>query len=280
MSNWLKNIAIWTEGSKAYVSVPFTWLLPSAFSRCVALRAAGYDVYAGGPAVSLMPNILSDVANIDGKVNALHHHNPQATFTSRGCIRRCKFCAVPHIEGDLTELESWPVKPIVCDNNLLACSQRHFDRVIDKLKCIENIDFNQGLDARLLNGHHLDRLAELNIEMLRFSWDFIGEENVVMSAIERCLEAGFPKSKIRVYVLFGFHDTPEDTLYRFQTLRNMGILPNPQWYQPIEKSEYGDPLVKDSYVEPPWTKLQLKRFRRYWSRLIYFGNLPFKEFQG
>lgn len=96
---WRAGLAEWIDGDTAYLSVPFTWSLQNAHMRAVALRCEGYRVHAGGPAVSLMPDFLAEVAEIGGEVNALPHHNPDATFTSRGCIRRCPFCAVPKIEG-------------------------------------------------------------------------------------------------------------------------------------------------------------------------------------
>lgn len=271
-SSWSKNIVDWVENDTAYVSVPFTWNLPNAYSKCVWYRQQGYNIRAGGCAVSLMPHYLESVAEIGGEVNALPRHNPNATFTSRGCIRNCSFCAVPRIEGELRELKEWQPKPIVCDNNLLACSRKHFDTVIDRLKPIKGIDFNQGLDCRLLSDHHIERLQELDITTLRFSWDFIGSENEVTSAINRCLNAGFSKRKIRVYVLFGFNDTPDDALYRFQTLKTMGIRANPQRYQPL------DALVKDRYIAQNWTNRELKRFMRYWARQNWLSKIPFKEY--
>jgi hypothetical protein len=157
--SWRGGFAEWTEDHTAYLSVPFTWSLPAVYQRAAWLRAEGYRVRAGGPAVSLMPGYLADVAEIGGEVDALPHHNPEATFTSRGCPRRCPFCAVPRIEGELRELDDWPARPIVCDNNLLACSRAHFDRVVDRLKPLAGVDFNQGLDARLLTAYHAERPA-------------------------------------------------------------------------------------------------------------------------
>ncbi len=158
---WRKGIAAWRMGKALYLSVPFTWLLPEA--RRLAREHHG-PVYAGGPAVDLMPGYLSASAIVGEPcpVPPLAMHNPLATFTTRGCPNRCPFCAVPRIEGPFRELADWPVRPIVCDNNLLASSRRHFDTVIDRLKALPWVDFNQGLDARLFTPHHAqaDRRAE------------------------------------------------------------------------------------------------------------------------
>lgn len=273
-NHWAKRLVEWTEGQTAYLSVVFTWLLPAAWSRAVWYRQQGYHVRAGGPAVSLMPDYLREVAEVGGDVPALPRHNANATFTSRGCIRRCSFCAVPRIEGELRELAAWEPKPIVCDNNLLACSRIHFDKVIDSLKAVKGVDFNQGLDARLLTPHHLDRLRELDISVLRFAWDNIASEGVVMSAIGAALAVGFPKRRIRVYVLAGYQDTPEDAQYRCETLKKLGIRVNPQRYQPL------DTLVKDPEPPAPWTEDLIGRFVGYWYKQRWLENIPFNEFRG
>lgn len=267
---WTCGVAEWTEGRTAYLSVPFTWNLQDAYQRAVMLTAEGYTVRAGGPAVTLMPDRMADVSQVGGDVNALPHHNPDACFTSRGCIRRCSFCAVWRIEGELRELEEWEPKPIVCDNNLLACSQAHFDRVIDRLKPLKGIDFNQGLDARLLTPYHADRLAELDCTV-RLAWDHIATGNTFMTAWERLRKAGIPKKRIRVYVLIGYKDTPEDALFRLRTVHNIGAIPNPMRYNPL------DAMRRDGYVGEGWTERLLTAYMRYWAALQFTGGVPFGE---
>jgi len=273
---WGKTFIEHPNGSdEVYLSVPFTWNLPEAYQRAAWLRQSGRSVIAGGPAVSLMPDFLEDVAAIGTDwPDAVGHHNPQATFTSRGCIRRCSFCAVWRTEGTLRELDDWPVRPIVCDNNLLACSQAHFDDVIDKLKSLPWCDFNQGLDARLLTPYHARRLAELNKPTVRLAFDHIKTESQFLAAWELLRGAGIPARQIRVYVLFGYKDTPEDALYRLRLVQSLGSWPNPMRYQPL------DALTRNSYVDPNWTDRELKRYHRYWSRLAWLEHIPFEEYRG
>ena len=261
----------WTEGGVAYLSVVFTWKLVEASQRIVWHRAMGREVVVGGPAVALMPNMLP--ADTRNGVNALQRHNPNATFTSRGCIRRCPFCAVPKTEGQLVELDEWEPKPLVCDNNLLACSQRHFDRVLDRLRPIGGVDFNQGLDTRLLTKDHATRLAELDLKWARLAWDDTDNEAYLVRAFELLRGAGIPKSRIGVYVLLGFNDTPEDALYRLETVyHKLGAIPFPMRYQPL------DAIAKDAFVGPHWTDRELRRYVRYWANLRYLGSIPFREF--
>lgn len=272
---WSKSVVEWTHGNTAYLSVVFSWQLQQAFERAVWLRCAGYDVMAGGPAVTMNPDALADVAcvNIRG-INALPHHNQDATFTSRGCVRKCAFCAVPKTEGDLVELAHWEPRPVVCDNNFLACSLTHFDKVIDALKPLHGVDFNQGLDARLFTPYHADRLAELDLYAARLAWDNSRYESDFVKAFETLRRAGIPARKIRVYVLIGFDDTPDDALYRLETVRKLGAWPNPMRYQPLGS------IRKNAYIHPNWTQAQLANIMRYYSRLRYFdGVISFDEYK-
>lgn len=269
---WSGGLAEWIDGNTAYLSVVFSWKLQEAYQRAAWLSQQGYLVRAGGPAVAMNPDSMSGIAQVGGTVDALSRHNPNATFTSRGCIRKCPFCAVPKIEGDLVELTDWPIRPIVCDNNFLACSRKHFDRVIDRLKGVAGVDFNQGLDARMITDYHAQRLAELDYVCIRFAWDDTRTERLFMRGFETAKRAGIQADKIRVYVLIGFNDTPDDALYRLEAVRGLGAYPNPMRYQPLDSRR------KNEYVGPNWTDAELKRYMRYWANLRITCNIPFAEF--
>ena len=282
-SGWSGGYIEWTEGRVAYLSVVFSWQLQTAYQRAAWYRSQGYFVRAGGPAAVFNPDFLADIAiQLDsGSVKALARHNPNATFTTRGCIRRCPFCAVPKIEGTLRELSDneWEPKPLVCDNNLLAASIGHFDHVIDRLLAskIQGIDFNQGLDARLLASHHAKRLAELHrneqLKKVRLAWDNIKTERQLRRAFEMLRDAGIPANKVGVYILIGFDDTPEDALYRLMTTwHDLKAWPNPMRYQPLDSKR------KNNHVAPDWTHRELQRYVRYWSNLRYLSAVPFGEF--
>lgn len=271
---WLEShLAHWTEENTAFISVVFSWDLREAKKLTMYYRSLGFRVRAGGPAVALNPGAVTNLAELGGEINALLRHNPRATFTSRGCPRRCKFCAVPKLEGSLVELSDWPVKSIICDNNLLACSTTHFDRVVDRLKAanVKGVDFNQGLDARLLTKHHANRIAELDLRMVRLAWDDTRLESQFIAAWETLRRSGIPKRKIAVYVLIGFNDTLEDAAYRLRVISDLNSYTVPMRYQPINTP------AKNAYVAPGWTDWQLKAFMRYWSSLRLCQTIPFSE---
>jgi hypothetical protein len=269
VSGWTKGIAEWRIGNSLYLSIPFTWLLPEARER--ARRHRG-KTFAGGPAVDLMPDYLEGAATVGGEcpVEPLLMHNPLATFTTKGCPRRCPFCAVPRIEGPFRELKAWRPAPIICDSNLLASSKRHFSKVIDSLKRFPSCDFNQGLDARLLKPFHADSLASLKAPVIRFSLDSVGCMASVSDAVSLCRKRGL--NDIRIYCLIGYGDTPEDALHRLETVKSWDLFASPMRYQPL------DCLERNSYVAEGWTERKLKDFMRYWSRRAWFRDLPFEDY--
>lgn len=274
---WSGGIVEWVENGVVYMSVVFSWQLQEAYQLMKFHQNLGIKVVIGGPAVSLNLEMLKESNNkelgITHYPDAIAKHNPVATFTTRGCVRTCPFCIVPKNEGKFVELREFPVRPIVCDNNFLASSTSHFDRVIDALKPLRGIDFNQGLDARLLTKYHAERLAELNMSVIRMAWDNVELETVWMRAFQFLLDAGFPPYKIQSYVLINHNDNPSDALYRLERIRSLGARPNPMRYQPL------DSIKRNQYISPNWTDFELKRFMRYWSRQIWLSHVPFSEYK-
>ena len=270
-TKWNGGLVEWDDGDAVNISVVFSWKLQDAYSRAAWNKQIGKRVRVGGPPVSLKPEMFTGVAEVGGDVDALPRHNPDATFTSRGCVRSCPFCIVPIHEGDLVELNEWPVRPIVCDNNILATGARHFDAVIDSLKPLKGVDFNQGLDARLLTRHHAERIRELDMAVIRLAWDHVSLEDKFMAAWGKLRDAGVPKSKMQSYVLIGYNDTPEDAKYRLEKVRELGGLPNPMRFQPLTAEK------RNSYVGPGWTETLLRKYMAYYSKLNWRGGVPFDE---
>ena len=267
MIDWSKDIVSWKCGGTLYLSVVFSWHLEAAEAMAQEHRG---KVVAGGPAVKLNGAPWADEVMDACPFDALSMHNPLATFTTRGCENRCGFCAVPKIEGDFRELPHWKPAPIVCDNNLLCSSNRHFERVIDSLLPFNYVDFNQGLDARRFSPYHAYHFSRLLGCKVRFAFDWIGMESKVADAIWVARAAGL--RDFGVYVLIGFNDTPEDAVYRLETVRSWGILPNPMRYQPLDAKK------KDGYLHPAWDENTMKRVQRYYSRLVWLGHIPFKDY--
>lgn len=267
MTPWSKDIVSWTCGGTLYLSVVFTWDMPRA--GALARQHKG-KVVAGGPAVKLLGAPWADETPAVCDYDVLSMHNPLATFTTRGCPNRCPFCAVPGIEGDFRELPTWKPAPIICDNNLLAASRRHIERVVDSLRPFPECDFNQGLEARRFLPWHAELFGSLRKPKIRFALDHSSEARTVARAIETARDVGL--MDFGVYVLVGFQDTPDDALHRLELVRSWGIRPTPMRYQPL------DATAKNAYVAPGWTEHELRRVCRYYSRLRWLEHIPFAEY--
>ena len=261
---WLKKPA--QVGDK--ISFSFSWDLWKW------LQEPREDVIIGGPAVVLNPEwIPSSVRVGEFLEDALSLHCGIATRTTKGCPRNCDFCGVRKLHPKFEELQDWEIKPVLIDDNLLAATRKHFDRVIDRLKILDWCDFNQGLDPRFLRKHHAERFAELRNPILRLTLDSSDYEGAFINAYELLRKAGLLKRHIKVYVLIGFEDTPEDALSRLELVwKELKLSPNPTRYQPLDAKK------RNEFVGEGWDRKELARYIRYWSRLKYTGAIPFDEF--
>lgn len=170
-------------------------------------------------------------------------------YTTRGCISRCPWCGVPKIEprfipyidikkqvlfmrrhyGDKSKLK-------LMDNNILA-SDRLQDIVSDlvylgygrdtytetKPPRQRSVDFNQGLDASLLDEFKMKLLSRLNIKPMRFAFDRMGEKKAYMRSMEFAHKYGV--RNFSTYMLYNFTDSPKDLYDRL--LINIKI--NEKW---------------------------------------------------
>ncbi len=253
-TDWPKDITEWHDGETGYLSVPFTWLLRKARRRVLQSDLFVRRWVVGGPAVRLMPEVMSNWpgVSVGGDVlGVLQRVNPQATRTTEGCVRRCKFCGVRRIEGPFCELPDWPDRPILCDNNLLAATDSHFDRVIDRLIKHGWADFNQGLDARLLTPHHATRIAEIKAPIARLALDNDRDRDVWADAVDRLRTAGIAKSRIRSYVLCGFDSGPDEDRERCEFVESFGLKALPMWFHELDALESN--TVTDKQKAMGWT---------------------------
>ncbi|MBR1730453.1 MAG: hypothetical protein IJ728_13130 [Selenomonadaceae bacterium] len=285
-------------------------------------------------------------------------------YMTRGCIRNCKFCAVPTLEpnyvnyvsiksqlDEVNEIFGERKDLLLMDNNVFASSE--FDRIIDEIKdcgfakeatyqppneyeiafrnllngvndrayikkiikiynaidkrlseelagqfyikrkenfllheetatleAIKNfdsivrplyeklfktskrkrhIDFNQGVDARLVTDEKMKKLSEINIRPLRIAFDHYEQKEIYIKAIK--LAAKYGIDDLSNYLLYNFLDKPEDLYYRMRLNvelceeLNVKIFSFPMRYAPIRDPDYFD---NRHYVGKHWNKKFLR----------------------
>jgi len=266
MYNWRKDIVTWRMRDTLYISMPFTWLVQDASE--IARAHKGRVIVGGAGAVLMKPDWADEIIR-DGPFDVMAFYNPMATRTTRGCDRGCEFCAVAEIEGPFRELQEWRAAPIICDSSFLSSSKSHFDRVIERLKRFNYVDF-QGIDARHVTPSIARRFTELRHVKIRMGFDCMNDERAVAAAIQTFHHVGI--KNIGIYVLIGFDDSPEEARYKLETVRGWGIRPTPMRYQPLDCTK------KNSYIALGWTNTELKRMVRYYSRLRYLEHIPYEDF--
>jgi hypothetical protein len=152
------------------------------------------------------------------------------TITSRGCPWNCPFCYVPKREGKIRELKIHNGN-IIQDNNLLACSKSHLQKVFQMLRKQRAIEFKGGLDCRLMNAWIFEELCSLKIKSLWFAYDTEEILPSLQKSAEK-LRSYFPRNKLRCYVLIGYaKDTIEAAEARLKTVWELGFLPFAMLYQ-------------------------------------------------
>ncbi|MEK7477208.1 MAG: cobalamin B12-binding domain-containing protein [Candidatus Coatesbacteria bacterium] len=179
-------------------------------------------------------------------------------FSSRGCIRRCPYCSVKMLEPVFAAYPSiknqiWPEhKSIVLwDNNFLASP--HWEKVCSELEALgKEVDFNQGLDARLVTQDVARRLMRLRLKMVRFAYDSLQVREPLRRAIEVFKGLGLRGREISVYCLYNFQDTPEDFRQRVSDLLTWGVVAYPMRFEPLEARP------KSTHVDRGWTEAELE----------------------
>lgn len=151
-------------------------------------------------------------------------------FLTRGCPRGCGFCHVKDKEGlcsrkvaDLSEFWNGQKNIVICDQNILACKDSYC--LLHQLAESKSlIDFNQGLDARLLTEEKCKLLSKIKIKKVRFAWDKYEDKDIVLKGLEMFAKySNKPHShNAIVYTLVNYNTTLEQDLERIYMLRELG----------------------------------------------------------
>lgn len=215
------------------------------------------DLIAGGTGYDYNVTLPYEVDAIKLRINY--------GFTTRGCIRNCSFCLVPKAEGNIRAVgdiyDIWDGKSrelTLLDNNILALPD-HFKMICQQLiKEKLKVDFNQGLDIRLVTEDIARLLRTVSIkEHLRFSFDHPSLEMGFRKGIETMIKF-IPASRLMIYVLIGYDTTFDEDMYRIQLIRDYGCDAFAMLY-----NGKGNRLLRELQG---------------WNNLFYFRNMKFTDF--
>jgi hypothetical protein len=212
------------EADEVHISVAFTWDIARAEWLAKQWQSVA-QVKVGGPAYN----------ERGGNFTAGMYLKNGYVITSRGCPNRCWFCAVPKREG--RELRELPVVDgwIVTDDNLLACSQAHIDKVFEMLKRQPHrAQFVGGLEAKLLTPEMAQKLYDLHPKTMYFAYDTPDDYEPLVQAGRYLAEAGYEKREhiAQCYVLVGYKgDTFDAAQKRLYAAWDAGFFPMAMLYR-------------------------------------------------
>jgi len=129
------------------------------------------------------------------------------------------------------------------------------DKYRSKLKLQRYVDFNQGIDARLLTDEKMEAIADLPLSPFRLAYDNYRITDSYNSAFKIAYKHGV--RKFSNYMLYNYNERPEDLWYRLNNnVQLCKELPEsrsfsfPMKYAPIDK-------IDRKYVGEHWNKKRL-----------------------
>ena len=199
------------------------------------------EIIIGGTGYKDYTSLPPDVEATPPDYSIYPQYQRAIGFLTRGCIRNCPWSIVPHKEGYIHPAATWEEikRPdsreiIFLDNNVLASG--HGLEQIGRMGGEPVwVDFNQGLDARLITQETAALLAGLRwIRFVRLSCDTSAMLPVIEQATAYLREAGVAPSRLWAYVLV---QDVDDAYQRVLALEKMRITPFAQPYWDYDGGE-------------------------------------------
>lgn len=192
-------------------------------------------------------------------------------FLTRGCPNKCKWCIVPLKEGavkpymDIEEISMGGVKNnlILMDNNILATDYglSQIEQIVAKGY---RVDFNQGLDARLITDDIAKLLAKVRWNpYIRLACDKFGQVEHILKAHDMLAKYGFNK---RIFCYFLIDDW-DDAMKRLSVMKPF------EWFHPFgqPRRDFNNP----NQIIPQWQK----DLAKWMDKKMLYKTTPLAEFE-
>jgi len=227
------------------------------------------EIIKGGTGYDLTTKLPDEIDNMLPDYSIYGITDKAYGFLTRGCNYNCKWCVVSKKEGkvkpyrDIEEILQGRKKAIIMDNNILA-SDYGVQQIEKIVKLGIKVDFNQGLDARLITPEIAELLSKIKwIRSVRFACDSDSMILLVIKAMDLLVSAGIGKWRFDNYLLL--NGRIESAYLRANEMRKYGVSINPQPYR--------DFRTKNNI--PQWQK----DFARWGNRKQLYRSTDFKNYE-
>jgi hypothetical protein len=193
-------------------------------------------IVKGGTGIDIkkrLPKEIDSIRDLDYSLYPECDYSMQ--FYSRGCIRQCPFCVVHDKEGYIQSGEPYRLnsngKHIeILDNNFFA-NPDWKEAVKDILRTKQKVNLH-GVDVRIMDDEQAAALNKLKHDgQIHIAWDL--PQMDLRPKLQEVTKWIKPY-KLMCYVLIGYDSTPEQDLYRVETLRELQIDP---FVMPFNKAD-------------------------------------------
>lgn len=243
LSAWHKtrgDIVEWWDGFASYDRVYMSKVFTFTPDKMEPANAA--EIVKGGTGYKDYSSLPNEIEQTKPDYTIYPKFKQAIGFLTRGCIRNCPWCIVPRKEGTIRPAATWrEIKRsdsreiVFLDNNVLA-SDFGLAQIEEMGGEPVWVDFNQGLDARLITPDTARLLARLRwIRFVRMSCDTAEMLPAIEQATAYLKEAGVAKSRLWSYMLV--QDVSE-AHQRALALWDMGVTP---FAQPYRDYDCGEP---------------------------------------
>ena len=149
------------------------------------------------------------------------------------------------------------------DPNILACKD-HMELLDQLISSGAKVNFNQGLDVRLLNEQNIAALKKIKLDGIHFAFDRYEDKDIVEPKLRLFKEkTGYREQKVAVYILTNYDTTLEQDLYRINLCRELRFNP----YVMIYDKEHCDEIYR-----------KLQRWAN--NRFVFWKTPTFEEYLG
>lgn len=219
----------WWNGLKHYDIVYKSKVFTELYSNDVEYCINADQVIKGGTGYDLNNKLPEAIEHQFPDYVLYGITNRAFGFLTRGCFRNCPFCIVTEKEGathtvaDVHEFWNGQKEIMIMDSNITASKdcERLFDSLIETRAII---NFEGGVDVRLLTDKGAHQLNQMKTSMIHFAWDnYEFKTYDKLKRVRKLLKKD--GRNLRVYVLTNYNTNHAQDLERVYKLVELDYEP-------------------------------------------------------